>query len=141
MTTESETFDSKPPFVVFSFYQPSGNVPLFYLVSCDLVSAPGDTSSSVASTANACTTALAAAQFFHLLQTLNIKIGQFNHVFFTQLNFGSIDVKDESLKHFLGCPPDEVQVGEGGKPDRNQFIASFCIRMFQKHLRITQQVD
>ncbi|KAG1743665.1 uncharacterized protein EDB91DRAFT_1247157 [Suillus paluster] len=84
MTTESETFDSKSvanappstPFVVFSFLSSKRECNTVLPHIRDLVSAPGDTSSSVASTANACATALAAAQFFDLLQTLNIKIGQ-----------------------------------------------------------------
>jgi hypothetical protein len=45
--------------------------------------------------------------------------------------------EDESLKIFLGCPPDEVQVHSATvhTPHKNEFVASFRIRMFQKRLR------
>ncbi|KAG1845498.1 hypothetical protein DFJ58DRAFT_893663 [Suillus subalutaceus] len=60
-----------------------------------------------------------------------------NHALFMQLNLGHvINSKDESLRHFLGCPPDEVQVHDkGDRMGKNQFVACFCIRMFQKRLR------
>ncbi|KAG1889400.1 hypothetical protein F4604DRAFT_1915272 [Suillus subluteus] len=59
-----------------------------------------------------------------------------NHALFMQLNLGHvINSKDESLRHFLGCPPDEVQVHDkGDRMCKNQFVACFCIRMFQKRL-------
>ena len=46
--------------------------------------------------------------------------------------------KDEPLRCSLGCPPDEVRVHEGDEPD--QFVVRIRIRMFQKRLRITQDV-
>jgi len=44
--------------------------------------------------------------------------------------------EDESLRKFLGCSPDEVQVHSvtGHTPHKNEFVASFRIRMFQKRL-------
>ncbi|KAG2045215.1 hypothetical protein BDR03DRAFT_995442 [Suillus americanus] len=59
-----------------------------------------------------------------------------NHGLFMQLNLGHvINSKDESLRHFLGCPPDEVQVHDkGDRMCKNQFVACFHIRMFQKRL-------
>ncbi|KAG2071405.1 hypothetical protein BDR04DRAFT_1098510 [Suillus decipiens] len=60
-----------------------------------------------------------------------------DHELFTQLNLGHIiNSKDESLRRFLDCPPDEAQVLSfaGDTPNKNQFSASFCIRMFQKRL-------
>ncbi|KAG1825616.1 uncharacterized protein BJ212DRAFT_1475013 [Suillus subaureus] len=59
-----------------------------------------------------------------------------NHALFMQLNLGHvINSKDESLRHFLGCPPDEVQVHDkGDRMGKNQFVACFHIRMFQKRL-------
>ena len=46
--------------------------------------------------------------------------------------------EDEPLRRSLGCAP-EVQVHEGDYK-LNQFVACFHIRMFQKRLRITQDV-
>lgn len=45
--------------------------------------------------------------------------------------------EDKSLRQFLGCPPDEVQVHSvtGHTPEKNEFVACFCIKMFQKRLR------
>ncbi|KAG2091956.1 uncharacterized protein F5147DRAFT_722661 [Suillus discolor] len=60
---------------------------------------------------------------------------------FSQLNFQNTNTKDESLRRFLGCPPDEIQVHHGGEPDDHQFVASFRIRMFQKRLRATQELN
>ncbi|KAG2134301.1 hypothetical protein BD769DRAFT_479731 [Suillus cothurnatus] len=60
-----------------------------------------------------------------------------DHELFTQLNLGHvINPEDESLRKFLGCPPDEVQVHSvtGHTPHKNEFVASFRIRMFQKRL-------
>ncbi|KAG1816871.1 uncharacterized protein BJ212DRAFT_1577010 [Suillus subaureus] len=58
---------------------------------------------------------------------------------FTQLNLGCYPHKDELLRRSLGCPPDEVEVHKGDKPC--QFVACMRIRMFQKRLRIRQEVD
>ncbi|KAG1836669.1 hypothetical protein F4604DRAFT_1692730 [Suillus subluteus] len=63
-----------------------------------------------------------------------------NHALFSQLNLQHTDAKDESLRQFLGCPPDEIEVHEGGELDDHQFVASFHIRMFQKRLRTTQEL-
>ncbi|KAG1857464.1 hypothetical protein F4604DRAFT_1685163 [Suillus subluteus] len=62
-----------------------------------------------------------------------------NHALFSQLNLQHTDVKDESLRQFLGCPPDEIEVHEGGELDDHQFVAYFHIRMFQKHLCTSTQ--
>ncbi|KAG1885090.1 hypothetical protein F4604DRAFT_1729659 [Suillus subluteus] len=61
-----------------------------------------------------------------------------DHELFTQLKLGHVvNPEDESLRRFLGCPPDEVQVQSvaGHTPNKNEFVACFCIRMFQKRLR------
>ncbi|KAG2045175.1 hypothetical protein BDR03DRAFT_26272 [Suillus americanus] len=60
-----------------------------------------------------------------------------NHALFMELNLGRvINSKDVSLRCFLGCPPDEVQVHDkGDRMCKNQFVACFHIRMFQKRLR------
>lgn len=57
---------------------------------------------------------------------------------FAQLNLGRvINSKDESLRRFLGCPPDEAQVSSLARNTltEHHFSACFCIRMFQKRLR------
>ncbi|KAG1890128.1 hypothetical protein F4604DRAFT_1914668 [Suillus subluteus] len=60
---------------------------------------------------------------------------------FVQLNLErTINPKDETLRHFLGCLPDEVQVHEGDGVDRNwQFVACFRSRMFQKRMCIIRE--
>ncbi|KAG1820722.1 hypothetical protein EV424DRAFT_1614831 [Suillus variegatus] len=60
-----------------------------------------------------------------------------NHELFTQLDLGYVHAEDKSLRQFLGCPPDEVQVHSvtGHTPEKNEFVACFCIKMFQKRLR------
>ncbi|KAG2036695.1 hypothetical protein BDR03DRAFT_1011450 [Suillus americanus] len=63
-----------------------------------------------------------------------------NHALFSQLNLQNTDAKGESLRQFLGCPSDEIEVHEGGELDDHQFIASSRIRMFQKRLRTTQEL-
>ncbi|KAG1872465.1 hypothetical protein DFJ58DRAFT_722402 [Suillus subalutaceus] len=58
-----------------------------------------------------------------------------DHELFTQLKLEDVfNPKDESLRRFLGCPPDEVQVYSvaGHTPKKNEFVACFSIRMFQK---------
>ncbi|KAG1743820.1 hypothetical protein EDB19DRAFT_541299 [Suillus lakei] len=54
------------------------------------------------------------------------------------LNLGvdSNDPKDEPLRRSLGYPSDEIQVHESS----NRVVARFCIRMFQKRLRTTQNM-
>ena len=42
------------------------------------------------------------------------------------------------MRRSLGCPPDVVQVHEGDELDH--FVACLCIRMFQRRLRITQDL-
>ncbi|KAG1806678.1 uncharacterized protein HD556DRAFT_331136 [Suillus plorans] len=55
-----------------------------------------------------------------------------DNTLFTQLELNEIvSSKDDSLRQFLGCPPDEVQIQESS----GRFVASFCFRMFQKRLR------
>ncbi|KAG1770862.1 hypothetical protein EV702DRAFT_1202190 [Suillus placidus] len=63
-----------------------------------------------------------------------------DHELFMQLKLGYVvDPEDESLRRFLGCPPDEVQVYFVARhtPQKSEFGACFCIRMFQKRLRAT----
>ncbi|KAG2369572.1 hypothetical protein BDR07DRAFT_527594 [Suillus spraguei] len=61
-----------------------------------------------------------------------------DHTLFTQLDLSEkISPKDDSLRRFLGCPPDEIQVQELGD---GRFIACFRFRIFQKRLRITQKM-
>ncbi|KAG1840065.1 hypothetical protein DFJ58DRAFT_667355 [Suillus subalutaceus] len=58
-----------------------------------------------------------------------------DHTLFTQLDVSEkLNPEDDSLRHFLGCPLDEIQVQE---LDNGCFIASFQMRSFQKRLRIT----
>ncbi|KAG2121752.1 hypothetical protein DEU56DRAFT_904600 [Suillus clintonianus] len=62
-----------------------------------------------------------------------------DHVLFTQLNLSSsMSPKEESLRRFLGCPPDDIEVKALGD---NCFIASFRFRMFQKRLRTAQELS
>ncbi|KAG1857684.1 hypothetical protein DFJ58DRAFT_744987 [Suillus subalutaceus] len=65
-----------------------------------------------------------------------------NHALFTQLNLGRvINRKDNALRNFLGCPPDEVQVHDAGDGlHKIKFNICFCIRMFQKRLLMRQQL-
>ncbi|KAG1878226.1 hypothetical protein F4604DRAFT_1923786 [Suillus subluteus] len=67
-----------------------------------------------------------------------------DHCVFAQLNSArasAINPKDKSLRYFLNCPPDEVQVQDAGDRRFNsQFVAYFCIRMFQKRLRVSQKL-
>jgi hypothetical protein len=56
----------------------------------------------------------------------------------------STSAEGEALRRTLGCPPDEIEVHEAaivGNSDRYRFTASVCIGMFQKRLRITQELD
>jgi hypothetical protein len=42
-------------------------------------------------------------------------------------------------KYSLACPPDEIEMLEGDVGlDKLQFVILFCIKMFQKQLRATQ---
>ncbi|KAG1756551.1 uncharacterized protein EDB91DRAFT_23151 [Suillus paluster] len=64
-----------------------------------------------------------------------------DHALFMKLNLkGNSNCKDEPLNRSLGCPPDEIQVHEGDGLPENQFTANFRIRMFQKRLRIAQNM-
>ncbi|KAG1751831.1 hypothetical protein EDB19DRAFT_1203318 [Suillus lakei] len=65
-----------------------------------------------------------------------------DHALFTQLNLGHVFYpEDESLRLFLHCPPDEVQVHDtGDRLCKNQFVASVHIRMFQKRLCMTRKL-
>ncbi|KAG1797566.1 uncharacterized protein BJ212DRAFT_1591963 [Suillus subaureus] len=63
-----------------------------------------------------------------------------DHALFSQLNLQNSDAKSESLRRFLGCPPGEIEVHEGGELDDHQFVASFHIGMSQKCLRATQEL-
>jgi hypothetical protein len=48
----------------------------------------------------------------------------------------------EPLRRSLGCPPDEIEVYEGGGLDsKHRFSALFRLRMCQKRLRIQQNVS
>ncbi|KAG2137055.1 hypothetical protein DEU56DRAFT_804787 [Suillus clintonianus] len=58
-----------------------------------------------------------------------------------QALFSQLSVKDESLRQFLGCPPDDIEIHEGRGLDDHQFTASFRIRMFQKRLRTTEKLN
>ncbi|KAG2353163.1 hypothetical protein BDR07DRAFT_1615108, partial [Suillus spraguei] len=66
-----------------------------------------------------------------------------DHAVFSQLNSARvINPKDESLRRFLNCPPDEVQVQDTvDRQFTSRFIARFHIRMFQKRLRVTRKLD
>ncbi|KAG0706281.1 hypothetical protein DFH29DRAFT_996181 [Suillus ampliporus] len=65
-------------------------------------------------------------------------MGTSDHALFTQLNLGSnISAEDESLRRFLGCPPDEIQVHEC---DENKFIVLFRFSMWQKRVHATKNV-
>ncbi|KAG1806676.1 uncharacterized protein HD556DRAFT_330818 [Suillus plorans] len=60
-----------------------------------------------------------------------------DNTLFTQLDLREIvSSKDDSLRQFLGCTPDEVQIQESS----GRFVASFCFRMFQKRLRTAQAI-
>lgn len=62
-----------------------------------------------------------------------------NHALFMQLNIGRvINPKDDSLRHFLHCPPDEVEVHNTGNDI--QFVACFGIKMFKKRTLMTQEL-
>ncbi|KAG2343875.1 hypothetical protein BDR05DRAFT_999770 [Suillus weaverae] len=65
-----------------------------------------------------------------------------DHVLFTQMKLGRvINPKDESLRNFLGCPPDEVQVHDTGDGLRKcEFVVCFRIRMFQKRLLVRREL-
>jgi hypothetical protein len=41
----------------------------------------------------------------------------------------------------LGCPPDDIEVHEGDELGKHNFVASLQFRMFQKRLRIMQNVN
>lgn len=65
-----------------------------------------------------------------------------NHALFMQLNLGRvINLKDDSLRRFLHCPPDEVEVHNTGNGLRHiQFVAYFGIKMFKKRMLMTQEL-
>ncbi|KAG2156405.1 hypothetical protein DEU56DRAFT_233988 [Suillus clintonianus] len=61
-----------------------------------------------------------------------------DHALFAQLNLGhTVNPEDQSLRCFLGCPPDESEVEGLGN---NIFVGCLRFRMFQKRLRITQKL-
>ncbi|KAG1789604.1 uncharacterized protein HD556DRAFT_1446830 [Suillus plorans] len=64
-----------------------------------------------------------------------------NHALFCKLNFQNTDAQDESLRQFLGCPQDEIEVHNVAELDDNQFVVSFRIRMFQKRLCTTRRLN
>jgi hypothetical protein len=51
----------------------------------------------------------------------------------------SSSVENVDLRRSLGCPPDDIHVHACSEPD-NRFDVIFHIRMFQKRLRITQDM-
>ncbi|KAG0693285.1 hypothetical protein DFH29DRAFT_816456, partial [Suillus ampliporus] len=82
-----------------------------------------------------------------------------DHGLFTQLNLGRVinrkcfvmlpersfivhqSAKDESLRLFRCCPPDEIEVrNEGDGLSKNKFITCLRIWIFQKRLRITESL-
>ncbi|KAG1840319.1 hypothetical protein C8R48DRAFT_740706 [Suillus tomentosus] len=63
-----------------------------------------------------------------------------DHALFLKLNLQNTDAQDKSLRQFLGCPPDEIEVHDVRGLDDNQFVASFHIRMFQKRLCTTRKL-
>ncbi|KAG1732393.1 uncharacterized protein EDB91DRAFT_672321 [Suillus paluster] len=67
-------------------------------------------------------------------------MGASDHGMFMQLNLGSNLSQDESLRRFLGCPPHEIQVHEGGGLSDSHFVTLFHFRVLQKRLRITQKL-
>ncbi|KAG1807579.1 hypothetical protein EV424DRAFT_1647018 [Suillus variegatus] len=131
----------------------------------DLVSATYVTPSSIESIINACVHDLTVAELSDLLQTPNIEVFSAfigfiskissecssdlrlacmqtsDHALFLKLNLQNTTAEDESLRRFLGCPPDEIEVHHGGELDDHQFVASFRIRMFQKRLRTTRELN
>ncbi|KAG2116059.1 uncharacterized protein F5147DRAFT_818249, partial [Suillus discolor] len=61
-----------------------------------------------------------------------------DNTLFTQLGLNEMfKPKYKSLRQFLGCPPDEVQIQELSS---GRFVASFCVRMFQKRLRTANAI-
>ncbi|KAG2055042.1 hypothetical protein BDR06DRAFT_1020537 [Suillus hirtellus] len=63
-----------------------------------------------------------------------------DHALFLKLNLQNTDAQDESLRQFLGCPPDEVEVHDVRGLDDNKFVASVHVRMFQKRLCTIQKL-
>ena len=53
----------------------------------------------------------------------------------------SLSADDEPLKRSLGCPPDDIEVDGGIGLGRHKFVVSFRFKMFQKRLRIIQNVS
>ncbi|KAG1751419.1 uncharacterized protein EDB91DRAFT_1078209 [Suillus paluster] len=135
---------------VFSFIRSKQNRVVLSRIR-DILSGSDFTIATVAPSINACTVALSAAEFPDPLQTPNIESVCFSDMrlacmtisdqaLFAQLNLGIIDPNAESLRRFLGCPPDEVQVHEGDGVDKNKFVACLRFGMFQKRLHITQEL-
>ncbi|KAG1907060.1 uncharacterized protein F5891DRAFT_940235 [Suillus fuscotomentosus] len=61
-----------------------------------------------------------------------------DNTLFTQLELNEMFKSQyKSLRQFLGCPPDEVQIQELSS---GRFVASFCVRMFQKRLRTADAI-
>ncbi|KAG0700965.1 hypothetical protein DFH29DRAFT_1000666 [Suillus ampliporus] len=111
------------------------------VLSCirDIVLAPNFAPSSAVPTVNACAAALSAAQFSDLLQTSNIE--GHTALYWAILNLRNSDAKAEVLRRSLSCPPNEVQVHETGELGDQQFVVSFRIGLFQKRLRIAQELN
>lgn len=64
-----------------------------------------------------------------------------DHDLFMLLNLGdNVNPDDRSSRRMLGCPRDDVQVHEGGGIGKSYFVVYFFFRMFQKRLRIAQEL-
>ncbi|KAG2360504.1 hypothetical protein BDR07DRAFT_1461968 [Suillus spraguei] len=172
-------FNAPPPYSTTSTFAPTDASTVLTCIF-DIVSAPDFTPCSVVPIIDACSTALPAAEFSDLLQTLNIEghtalywaiVNDRREVFaalskftpklssicssdlrlacmitndqplFTQLNLGITNSEDGPLRRSLGCPSDEVQVDSGDGLGKNQFVAHFRIKKFQKRIRITYDVN
>ncbi|KAG1865857.1 hypothetical protein DFJ58DRAFT_724252 [Suillus subalutaceus] len=156
--------DTQPS--LFSFFLRNNNKRTMVLSRVrDIVSTTDFISSSVSPIVEACAAALSPGEFSDLLQKPDIE--GHTAIYWAIVNhrqrshFGICCIhppilvcllfrlyvshcyksQDESLRYFLNCPPDEVQVQDtGDRKFNSQFVAHFCIRMFQKRLRVSQKL-
>ncbi|KAG1885088.1 hypothetical protein F4604DRAFT_1676500 [Suillus subluteus] len=155
MTTKSEAFDDRKRLsLVFSFLRKKQKRTIVLSCIRDMVSAPNLTPSSIAKIANACAATLPPSQFAHLLQEPNIEghtalywsivnhgrevfsalaafIPRFTPVCSSDLRQACIAISDHELFTQLKLE----DVFNRHTPKKNEFVACFSIRMFQKRLR------
>ncbi|KAG2067924.1 hypothetical protein BDR04DRAFT_1158556 [Suillus decipiens] len=153
-----DSIQCKPP--AFSFLQSKQKCLRHCAVlSCirEIVSSANFTPVPAAPFVKASAAALPAAEFSILLQTRNIEdhtalywaivnnrrkalLEFVKFIFAFSPAWDTVNPEDKSLRRMLGCRRDDVQVHERDGVGESYFYVHFVLRMFQKRLRITQEL-